>query len=233
MMTEYPSQSSTSRRIVLMPLCRFTALGLVVALTCIAGCRPAPENADSTGPSAPPSTNVLYGRYTITWTQYCDDQTSNTLVIAYDARPVYTYIARHITNDLFGPPRVGLAYEFLTDRGGCPQPKPLDDILRCGSPCLVVNEWVPGGSAGGAENWLTVLMLNGSRITEIPAVPCAGEVYYFADFDTNGVLEIVNTDAERDFRYGPDGVPLSPYVWRFDPKMRRYRRTLEEGGGDR
>ena len=72
-----------------------------------------------------------------------------------------------------------------------------------------------------------VLSIDRNVITECDFIEGGGEVYFFADFDNDGVLEFVNTDSERDFVYDANGMPISDRVWVLDRKQKKYIKTSD------
>ena len=155
------------------------------------------------------------------------------LAVLFKGKPIYAYTPRYRgrytgLGDAAGleTVRLGLLYDGLANRAGKPQPKPFDDVLGLGRPTLLINEYAADyNDRSSVINYLTVIVLDGEKVHELPAVPWTGEVLYLRDFDGDGSMEIVNTDWEQGFRYAEDGVPLAKCVWRYDRQTGRYRAT--------
>ena len=114
-------------------------------------------------------------------------------------------------------------YDDLTPRPLHKNIFPFDDITGDGISNLVIMERPFGGN--NPPFVVRVLSINQDSVTEYEAIEGGGEVFYFADFNDDGVLEFVNTDSERDFVYDDEGMPISDHVWRFNKKQKRYHRT--------
>lgn len=114
---------------------------------------------------------------------------------------------------------IGLPYEkmsWATDKGQ-EAFAAWDPIVASGSPALVVQEYVSGGSAPGSHRWVMRSFLwDDGALRELPPIPGAGEVYYFKDLNGDGSLEFVNQEGLGRFDLSEDGLPLSPLVYQFD-----------------
>lgn len=100
---------------------------------------------------------------------------------------------------------------------------PFDDITGDGIPNLVIRERPFGGN--NVPFVVRVLSINQDSVTEYEAIEGGGEVFYFVDFNDDGVLEFVNTDWENGFVYDEEGMPISEHVWRLNKKQNRYYKT--------
>ena len=145
------------------------------------------------------------------------------LTLSYKGKPVYEIVPVHYVDVEKQYMWTKPIYDELADRSLHKEIKPFDDITGDGISNLVIIEYPSPGQISSFV--VRVLSLNKGLITEYKAFEGGGEVYYFADFDKDGVLEFVNTDGERKFVYNKDGMPLSDNVWVFDPKQKEYIRT--------
>lgn len=155
------------------------------------------------------------------------DQSGRSITLHHNNIEIYQYTTRCLTPHYGMVPHVDLAYDCLANRARNLRPKPFDDVLGNGLPDLVISESVTtGNNTVTYTNMLTIISMNGTNVTETPAVPCTGEIFYFKDFDGDGCMEIVNTDWEQGFRkFDKDGIPMHKGVWKYDPKAGRYRET--------
>jgi len=155
---------------------------------------------------------------------------SPALVVLHFGKPIYPYTWRYFETSEWADRGMNPVYHSLANRAGKPQPKAFDDILGNGLPDLVINEYViTGNNTATYTNMLTIISLDGTNVTETPAVPCTGEVFYFKDFDDDGCMEIVNTDSEQGFRkFDQHGLPMHKGVWKYDRQAGRYRETGTE-----
>jgi hypothetical protein len=140
----------------------------------------------------------------------------------YEITPVYFL---DVPND---DVQIKPIYDDLVDRYLYKEVLPFDDITGDGIPNLVIREYP---SLSQWNNYMPpfvvrILSINQDSVTEFePIAEGGGEIYYFADFNNDGVLEFVNTDWEGDFVYNDDGIPLSDYVWILDAKQKKYLKT--------
>ncbi len=118
-------------------------------------------------------------------------------------------------------------YKELAPRGLYKKVLPFDDITGDSIPNLVIQEY-PSPGNHYMPFAVRVLSINQDSVTEFEPIEGGGEVYYFADFNNDGVLEFVNTDGERYFVYNDDGIPLSDNVWILDAKQKKYLKTSSE-----
>jgi hypothetical protein len=155
---------------------------------------------------------------------------SPALVVLYAGKPMYRYRWRYFRTDSDPLPGMNPVYDSLANRAGKPQPKPYDDILGNGLPDLVINEYViHGNNTAAYTNMLTIISLDGTHVTETPAIPCIGEVFYFKDFNEDGCMEVVNTDWEQGFRlFDKEGIPMHKGVWKYEPQLGQYRENGTE-----
>ena len=117
-------------------------------------------------------------------------------------------------------------YSYLCERGSLKEnPQAFDDITGDGQPDLVCIERQTAISNHGAKPVVVrIFTFNGINIEEYPPTFMKmGEALHFDDFNKDGVLELVNTDNERDFKYSTDGMPESPYVYIFDTIKHQYK----------
>lgn len=123
--------------------------------------------------------------------------------------------------EAFGPVRLGLPYEAMSwaaDKQG-EAFAAWDPLVAGGRPALVVQEYVSGGTAPGSHRWLMRIFLwESGELRELTAIPGAGEVYYFKDLNGDGSLEFVNHEGLSQLDVSPEGLPLSPRVFRFTGK---------------
>lgn len=120
---------------------------------------------------------------------------------------------------------VDLIYSGLASRGSLAmQPRPFDDVNGDGAPDIVFMERGHVSNASVHYRALRMVSLKDGKAEEATAFfDLFGEMIHFDDFNKDGVLELVNTDAERDFKYSPDGLPKSSMVIVFDKMERQYR----------
>jgi len=151
----------------------------------------------------------------------------NRLILTYKNSAIYEIVPKYVdtfqdaSNDEM---RINLIYNKLVPRSLSKDIIPFEDITGDSIPDLVVIENPPPG------NWyapfvVRVLSTRGSSVTEYSPIEGGGEVYYFADFNKDGILEFVNTDSEGDFVYDDTGMPISDYVWVLDKESNKYART--------
>jgi len=154
----------------------------------------------------------------------------NKLTITCNDKAIYEVIPKY--TDLLDayPPAshentfIGLIYGELIPRRLHKEVNAFDDITGDNIPDLVFVERPPGGNA----YWpfmVRILSINKNKVTESPPIKAGGEVYYFADFNNDGILEFVNTDQEGNFTYNKDGMAISDYVWYLDKQQKRYIKT--------
>ncbi len=105
--------------------------------------------------------------------------------------------------------------------------KPWDPIPIPDVPALAVLEHFVGGTAPDSHLLMIRIILyqNGS-FHELPPIEGEGEVFLIHDFNENGSRELAITDLLYWHERNEDGLPLSPYVFRFDGK--RYVAVTEE-----
>ena len=151
----------------------------------------------------------------------------NRLTLTYKNNAIYEIVPKYVdtfqdaSNDEMW---IDLIYDSLVPRSLHKDIIPFQDITGDSIPDLVVREYPPPG------NWympfvVRVLSINGNSVTEYSPIEGGGEVYYFADFNKDGILEFVNTDREGDFVYDDTGMPISDYVWVLDKERNKYIRT--------
>lgn len=151
----------------------------------------------------------------------------NRLTLTYKNNTIYEIVPKYV--DTFqdvsnNEMRINLIYDRLVPRSLSKDIVPFEDITGDSVPDLVVIENPPPG------NWympfaVRVLSIRGNSVTEYSPIDGGGEVYYFADFNKDRVLEFVNTDSEGDFVYDDTGMPISDYVWVLDKESNKYTRT--------
>jgi len=116
-------------------------------------------------------------------------------------------------------------YSVLVDRGDIPQPKAFDDITGDGKSNIICTEQQTGFvNHGPYPNAVRIFTIDGNQIIEHkPIITTIGEAIHFDDFNKDGILELVNTDNEREFKYLANGLPDSPLVWYWDKQERQYK----------
>ena len=125
-------------------------------------------------------------------------------------------------------------YDSLCERGSLPhQPKPFDDINGDGKPDFVCIE--RSQSLSNHPPWAGVIRIfslnKNNQPTELkPIYLQYGEALHFDDFNKDGVLELVNTDNERSFKYHNQGLPLSSEVWVYAEATGSFKRGDDNAG---
>ena len=119
---------------------------------------------------------------------------------------------------------VDVGYSSLAWRGSlAKQPQAFDDITGDGKPNIFCIERSRRG--GNHPPWnvaIRIFSISGDKIEEFTILDSIGEGLHFDDFNNDGIFELVNTDHERYFLYSREGMPISQYVWIFDPGYKLY-----------
>ena len=106
---------------------------------------------------------------------------------------------------------------------------PEDDITGDGKPDLVCIERQSGLVNHGP--WpvaIRIFTIGGTEVIEHkPLIIRIGEALHFDDFNKDGILEFVNTDNERNFKYRKDGLPDSEYVYSWGTQSKHYKATTK------
>jgi hypothetical protein len=95
--------------------------------------------------------------------------------------------------------------------------EPWDSVPIPGIPTLLVMEYTPPGNAPESYQWvMRIILYEEGKFRETPYIRGSGGFFMFRDFNQSGSLEFANTDLLRFHEMNEEGIPLSPYVYRFD-----------------
>lgn len=147
------------------------------------------------------------------------------LLIVHNGKIIHELVPRYLKPDKHSDLYIDLMHDDLVARRSLSQPEPFDDIVNDGKPNLIFREVLWKGNS--SEIAVRVVSLEGDNVEEFSPIYGGGEVYYFDDFNKDGIFEFVNTDWERHFLYSREGFPISRYVWIFDPGHKSYYRATE------
>jgi tetratricopeptide (TPR) repeat protein len=148
------------------------------------------------------------------------------LILKHNGKIIYEIAPIYFLEEEEGDMRVHAIYRQLTPRSLHKAIQPFMDITGDGIPNLVIQE---GPFSNQNQRFVVrVLSIDNDTVTEYEPFLCGGEIYYFADFNDDGILEFVNTDQEGDFIYDEYGVPISDLVWIFDAEKQRYVKTIDQ-----
>ena len=120
--------------------------------------------------------------------------------------------------------RIEPIYNDIVERSLGKHITPFSDITGDGLPDLVLQEYPPPGNHY-MPFIVRILSIKNGSVFEYEPIEAGGEVYYFVDFNKDGVLEFVNTDSESNFVYSEDGMPISDSVWHLEKDQNKYIRT--------
>ena len=154
------------------------------------------------------------------------------LLITHNGKVIFEIVPKY-QKEIGNNSKVDLAYDSLANRGDIEkQPKAFDDITGDGKSNIFCIER-PNRIANHPPWYVAirVFSISDNEVEELPPIlDSIGEGLHFDDFNKDGVLELVNTDQERYFLYSREGMPISQYVWIFDPFYKFYYQAAKMVG---
>ena len=154
------------------------------------------------------------------------------LLIVHNGKTLYEIVPKY-QKKIGNNTKVDLAYDSLCSRGSLEkQPEAFDDVTGDKKLNIVCRE-IPGHITNDPAHFMAirVFSISGDSVEEFaPILDGIGEALHFDDFNNDGVFELVNTDQERYFLYSREGMPISQYVWIFDPFYKFYYQAAKMVG---